>query len=384
MLHAMSLLVGSLLGVGNPESAADVVTLRDRRALLCQVLEAPPRGKVVVLVRRAWVDKNLPDLARRWRATEAPTLKRARDQRLARLEAWRRERNKIAAKDDVVGDWLDKEIDRLKQPNNAPDASRLMAVSLNRTEISGMTRRPAATSRLLRLGWRINGDAVESQPVEDLKATLEGRGFDPNSATPAVIDDLLPIPLETDAHWKLRRAATEIANEPALRFIRHGPLVLAENATTNDAGMGLDALGGIVKSLLGDEPPVDPLAAKLSQIARTGRTGALVTRLDISAENGSIRIETTLWVRSGGDQWGPAVSRASNVRIDEAKPDEANVVGADPQVKAILGVVESLGLGDLGPTLKNAGAATKSAMGSARTEFQKDLDTLVLPVTTGP
>ena len=54
-----------------------------------------------------------------------------------------------------------------------------------------------------------------------------------------------------------------------------------------------------------DEPPVDPLAAKLSQVARQGRTGALVTGLDISVDTGSIRVETTLWVRSGADQWAP-------------------------------------------------------------------------------
>jgi hypothetical protein len=384
MFHAIGLLTSVLLGAANPESAADAIVLRDGRVLLGQVIASPPRGKVVVLVRRAWAEKNLPDMAKRWEAAQAPSMKRARDQRRIRLEAWRKDRPKLAGKDDAVSDWLEREIDRLKKQDASADSTRLLAVSLNRAEIRKLTPRPTATGRLLRLAWRVNLETAESEPIDDLKAALEGRGYDPNGTTPVVVDDLLPIPDENEAHWRLRRAATEVANESALRFVRHASLVLPESATANDPGVGLDAIGSAIKSILGDEPAVDPLAARLAQVARSGRIGAVVTRMDIALESNMIRVESTLWVRVASDRWEPLITRPASVRLDEANSDEAAVVAGDPQVKVILGAVDSLGLGDLAPTLKNAGAATKRALGLARSELQQELDARVLPVTAGP
>src|SRR5438045_1815011 len=114
MVMLPSIILAGLVSAAAPETAADAVTLRDGRVVLGQVVEPAPRGKLVVVVRRDWAEAHLADLARRWQAAEAPGLKRARDQRLMRLEAWRRERGPAAGRDDPIATWLDKEIARLK------------------------------------------------------------------------------------------------------------------------------------------------------------------------------------------------------------------------------------------------------------------------------
>jgi hypothetical protein len=384
MLGPIGVLLGTVLVGANADSAADIVSLRDGRMVLGQVVEPTPRGKVWIIVRRAWAEKALPDLARRWVTAEAPGIKQATDQRIARLTAWRRERPRIAGKNDPIGDWIDGELERLKGPNAPQEPARLMLVSLNRSDVRSLTKRPPATARLLRLGWRIDAPDVESQPAGELKRALEGRGFAPDGSDPGVVDDLLPLSSETEARWRLRRAATEVQNESNLRFIRYGSLVLPEDASAGGAAMNLGTLGEALKSLLGDEAPMDPLTARFAEVARTGRVGMLVTKLDIAPDTSSVRVETTLWIRLSNDRWEPAINRPATVRMDDARPDEAAVVGGDPQVKQILGFVESMGLGDLAPTLKNAGAATKRALGAARSELQKEIDSMALPVSAGP
>src|SRR5947209_1469576 len=102
-----------------PETAADVVTLRDGKSLLGQVVEPTVRGSVVVLVRRAWAEANLPDWSARWQSAEAAALRRARSQRRDRLSAWRRERGASVEKDDRILGWIDRELAGLAEPSPA-------------------------------------------------------------------------------------------------------------------------------------------------------------------------------------------------------------------------------------------------------------------------
>src|SRR5205823_1555355 len=85
------------LAPAEPATAADAVTLRDGRVVLGQVVEPAPRGKVILLVRRAWAEAHVPDLLKRWEAAEAPSIKQARGQRRQRLEDWRRDRREARA-----------------------------------------------------------------------------------------------------------------------------------------------------------------------------------------------------------------------------------------------------------------------------------------------
>ncbi|MDB5352307.1 MAG: hypothetical protein JWN86_3554 [Planctomycetota bacterium] len=370
------LLLGVFLVVPQ-DSAADTITLRDGKILLGQVVEPAPRGKLVVIVRRAWAEKAMPARYKTWQTVEAPAVKRSRSERMARLEAWKRERGN-EPNDTILG-WIDPEIARLKAEADTPP---LMVVSLNRTEVKAITRRPPQVARMLRQAWRAGFIDAETKPVADLTSALDGRGFVMTGVDSAPIDDLLPLPAETEPHWKARRAATEVAQDRSLRFIRYQGLLLPEG-TPGEPINATGALGGLMKSLLGEEAAEDPLVAKGREAASKGRVGLLVTRLDTAEDLSGVKVEITLYARLNGDRWERAASRTVNVRGDDVQRNAGANIAADPQVQTVFKTIEGLGLAvpeDLKQKSLNIGAATQKALGMARTAIQPDLDALELPV----
>jgi hypothetical protein len=371
-------------------TAADAVTLRDGQVALGQVVEPAPRGKVVLLARRDWLEQHLPDWAKRWEATERTWAPRARRDRIDRLNLWRRDVGANQAGNDRLASDLDQEIQRLGEVAENPKTV-LMAVQISRADVRKVARQPSETGRLLRQGWRGGFADVETMPLDDLKNALEGRGFARNGLDPAPVDDLLPIMPEPEATWQLRRAATEVALEPGLRFIRYQGLVLPEQsgaAPGAAAGMAPALISSLLKNLLGDQPAPDPLAAQLRTLAARGQTGAVVTRLDLTPDLAGGSVETTLWVRRAADRWEPVITRATKIRPETNGPNGGNQLAEDPQVKAALGIVEALGLGQVDPNLRkrslNMGAATQQALALARETLDHDLRLLELRFEHAP
>ena len=360
-------------------SVADAVTLRDGKVLLGQVLESDRRGPLLVLARRAWVEANLPDRAAVWSKAEAPITRRAEVQLRGRLLAWRAERRPGLVEGDRIGPWIDRELGRLANPD---DRSRLMVVRLARPEVKSIDRKAARENRMLRLGWLLDLPDVEAMSRPDLSEALDGRGFSANGESPVSVDSLLPTQPEADARWFVRRAATEVANDPGARWIRYQGLLMAEPAPGEPPPIasGLNAALGTLKELLG-EAPVDPLPGKLRELAGQGRAGVVVTRMEIAPDFSSVAVEATLWAR-GGDRWVPAVIRSSVVRPDDLPANAGNGLADDPQVKAAFGLVEGLGLGEVPADLKRRslvmGAATKQALGQARSALDRETGTLEL------
>jgi hypothetical protein len=373
----------STIGLAHPaaDSAADVLTFRDGKVVQGQVVDSDRRGPLLILVRRTWAEANLPDRAAAWEKAEAPITQRAEAQRRERLTAWKRERRPNPADGDRITPWIDRELARLER-RDVPSKSYLMVVKVSRTDVKALTRKSRAANRMLRLGWLSDLPDIETMPQADLSQALEGRGFSPQAATPVSIDLLLPAQLEDEARWLVRRASTEVVNDPGGRFLRYQGLVMAEPAPGEapPAAASLGAAIGTIKELLG-EAPVDPLPGKLRELAGQGRVGAVVTRLQLSPDLASVMVETTLWVRSG-ERWNPAIVRSSTIRPDDLPANAADGIADDPQVKAVFGVVESLGLGEVPPELKrrslNVGAATRKALGQARGALDQELNSVAL------
>jgi hypothetical protein len=390
------LLIGlAALGQAQPTSkasTADSVTLPDGKVVLGQLLESSDRrGPVLMIVRRGWAVANLPDKLAAWEKAEAPITRKAHAQRRERLLAWKRDRRPDPANGDRISPWIDRELARLATPE-AGGKSPLMVVKLGRGEVKAIDRKSRKDNRMLRLGWLSNLPDVETMPRAELAQALEGRGFSSEGDSAVSVDPLLPIAAETEVHWLVRRASTEVLNDPGGRLLRYQGLILPEPAAGEapPAAATLDAALGSIKALLG-EAPVDPLPAKLRELAGQGRVGVVVTRLEMAGDFSTAGVEATLWVR-GGDRWVSAVSRSSSVRPDDLPADAGDGLGDDPQVKAAFGVVEALGLGQVPPELKrrslSMGAATRKALGQARGMLDRDLNSLGLsleaPHAVGP
>ena len=114
-----------------------------------------------------------------------------------------------------------------------PEPSTLLKVRLQRNEVRELDRRGAPVERLLRLGWLCGLPEPESMTVDDLKTSLEAHGYAVDATAknaPASLDRLLPLAAEPEPLWLGRRAATELAIDPDLRFIRFQDTVFPDPA----------------------------------------------------------------------------------------------------------------------------------------------------------
>ena len=340
-------------------------------------------------MRRDWAESHLKTWAGKWsRAIEAGSKLAAR-QRRERLAAWRAERAASAPADDRIVAWIDQELKRLDDPALTA-RTRLMPVHLSRSDVRGLVRQPPSNTRLLQLGWLCGLPEVETMPLDDLKDALEGRGFAVDGDQTPSLAGLLPLFPEPDLSWLGRRAATELAVDSDLRFIRFQNMVLPD-LKTGQALDGLNlsvALGEMLKLLDPEQGKEDPLVGTLKKVGNRGRVGALVTRLDISADMSQTTVEATMWVRTGGDQWVPFVTRSASVRPDDLPAEAGRNLAADPQVQTATSLVEALGLGTIPPEIKQRslkmGASTEKALGAARAAINQDLNALMLPIFENP
>jgi hypothetical protein len=385
---ALTAALGLLLAAKSaaaPETAADAVTRRDGSVVLGQVVEPSPRGAVTMYVRRAWAEVNLPGLAKRWSDAEQPEQRRARKLRRDRLTNWKRERAAELGQNDPIGDWIERERERLDDQNAEgaePKKSALMIVKLNRGEIKTMVRRPKTSARMLRQGWLSGFPNVETMKLDDLKSALEGRGFALGSEEPVAIDRLLPIVAEPEPLWLARRAATEVTHDTGLRFLQLNNLLIPEpepGQPVNLAG-AVATLGSVARMQNG--PQADSIAEQLRSMAERGRVGAVVTEQKITADLDGVEVTMTLWVRNG-DRWTPYGSHTSRVRSADLKRDEANAIANDPQVQTVFQFFSVIGFGpdaQMKQVTLNVGAATRKALGTVRSAFNDSIARLALSI----
>jgi hypothetical protein len=384
------LLLGAGRSLGDePASAADRITLRDGSVVLGVVNATTPgpRGFVEFLVRRDWAEESLNSHVKQWDRSTAPIIRKAVAERRQRLEAWRRDRAGHVELNDRIVQWIDREL--ASTAGTATPRSFLIPVRLARSEVRGLDRRPAATERLLRLAWVCNLPEPESMPLDQLRDALEARGysFEPGGRSqPVALEGLLPPAPEPEQVWLARRASSELAIDPDLRFLRFQDTVLPDSGTGGlPGGVGLSTAMSELKRLLdldqGERK--DPLLEKLKAVAERGRAGAVVTRLEIAPDMSTVTVESALWIRTG-DKWASFGSRTATVRPDELAAEAGKGLEADPQVQSAFKVVESLGLGAVPAELKERslriGAATEKALGMARSAFNEDLQALALPI----
>jgi hypothetical protein len=361
-------------------TGADALTLRDGKTLLGQILDPSPRGTYVVLVRRAWAEANLPGWVDKWKTADKEVSDAADRQRHDRLVSWHRDRLASPAGGDRINAWLDKS---LAGAPGQGDPSVLLTIRLKTSDVKAVQRRGMAAARALRLGWLFGFKNVETMSLDDLKDAIAGRGMSVNGEEPIALDTLLPSPIENETQWMIRRAATEALNDEGLRFVRFGNSLMPEPAPGQapDPNAAAAVLNDTIKDLLGASPS-DPLASRLRDVAARGRVGALVTRLDLAPDLGSVTVESALFVRGPNGVWTRGPWRSGTLRSGDVAPGAAEALADDPQVKAAFQVVDSIGFGGVSEEMKRKslaiGATTKRALGMVRSALSRDLEGLAL------
>jgi hypothetical protein len=209
-------------GETEAKTVADRILLRDSKELLGQVDESSSDGMLTILARRETVRKTLPNWAPKWEEAEKVANASALRQRRERLAGCRRERPAESASGDRITGWLDHELAQAAGPV-AP--STLMAIRLDRDDVSVVERRSDSAAQALRAAWVLGLASPETTPPATLKDLIVGRGMILANDDPIAIDRLLPPYAERADHWLLRRAATEVIYDEGLRFIGFGSTI---------------------------------------------------------------------------------------------------------------------------------------------------------------
>jgi hypothetical protein len=340
----------------------DRIALKGGGELLGQVEGSTPDGGLGVLARRSWARANLPDRMPRWEAEESKSSELAACVRRDRLSAWRAERGAGLGAGDPIAAWLDRELSG-SGPSHA--AAPLMAIRLGRGEAAKVTRAGVPAALALRRAWLAGLDDAGTAPLGDLERRLSGREGAAGGDGAGSLEPLLSASAEPADRWVMRRAATEARHEPSLRYLRLGGTVLPEpgpgQSPPPDAGARL--VDGAIRDVLGGVG-ADPLPALLQGVGSRGRVGAIVTRIEVSADFTSASAESSLYVRGAGG-WDRAAWRAETVGVGSVPPLITELVASDPQVRSILQLVDSLGMGLVSPELKQRGLEVGAAAGAA-------------------
>ncbi len=385
MTYPALVALACLLGAGDAkpkptpaaETLADEVKLRSGKSLLGEVLERPKSGELVMIIRRVWAEKNVPDLAKRWKETEAATNRKAVAAYRIRLEAWKRDRTTLNVRDDRLSAWIDVELARLDKRGDEP--TPLLVVRIRSNDIKSVTKRGAESTRLLRLAWKCKFDDPEASKPAELKESLEFRGLKPKSEDAVTIDELLPIVGETDDHWLLRRAATEVAYDNASCFREMGNTLVVDPFAGNGNFQTFSMPNMNLPRLSTEE--------QLRSLVARGRVGAAVTRQATNPGMDTAGAEIILWVRSSRGGWRAVDSSTAVIKAVSLSPEELQ--GAQPNFvpQVSFAFTQSFQSGFGGPVNSQSvqshphlGAASSKALNQAREAFLKKLVALKVPV----
>ena len=363
------------------KTVADRIVLRDGKELLGQVEESSNGGMLMILARREMVRKALPNWAAKWEDAEKVANATAVQQRRERLAGWRRERPEVPAPADRITTWLDRE---LAQPDGPVAPSTLMAIRLERDDVSAVERRSDSAAQALRGAWVLGLANPETTPFSTLKDSIAGRGLILANDDPIAVDRLLPPFAQRADHWLLRRAATEVLYDDGLRFIGFGSNILPEPVPGQplDPATGVTLVEGTIRDVLGVGRP-DSLHLRLGAVAARGRAGMILTRIVIAPDLLSASAESTLYFYNGSN-WDRALWRSQRLEVGTVPPVVVTMVAADPQVKAVMNLIDSIGAGFVSPEMKERGLVVATTVGGAvvlvRTALVRSLTGLAFDV----
>jgi hypothetical protein len=109
----------------------------------------------------------------------------------------------------------------------------------------------------------------------------------------------------------------------------------------------------------------------------------ILTRIVIAPDLSRASAESTLYFYNGSN-WDRALWRSQSLEVGIVPPVVVTMVAADPQVKAVMNLIDSIGAGFVSPEMKERGLVVGTTVGGAvvlaRTALVRSLTGLAFDV----
>ena len=360
--------------------AVDTVTVKKLGRLHGVVLDEDAKA-VSIVVRRAWLEKSFPEFAKAHFATEEKALAQDREKIKQRLESWRNEYER----DDrqVIDSFVDDNV-KLLGLDEPADISKLRftIVKLDRKVVRRTFRQEKDKHRLASISWSENIDDVETTRATALKQRLEEKNVDIGSYQLTLADEI-PIWLESDEDWEVRKSLMEFGLLSRVEFQGSGGLFLrrgdlkagvagnagdAINAMLQGGGLGLPQFQNRNTGLKRDDNAwLKPMIEAAEKEKRRCFSVAKMT------QGQTVTVEMRLYHKVAGNQWVPLAAFSNSESVAQQSADDVEDVARDPNVTRVMEMANQLGVVDqsmLEMALKN-GAATKKALNKSMGELDE-------------
>lgn len=400
----LMLLAITLIAVGvarsKPPAAADLavdqVTIKGGPRLLGAALGREADGTLAFAVSRAWLKETHAKYFDEAQQLELAETRAAFVELRDRLAGWR---NKAAGEKELEF-FLSREAERIDKELAAIDAGKreedapFLVIDVPPTKIERLVIQPPQRKGVAQSAWREGFADVEKRSTVSLAQELKAKKIEPD-ADPDVLLDLLPPRRQNEPEWAARKAIVEYRFHRPLDFQGTGDTVVrtGEGAKPADAA-GLFA--ELLKSLQGNSlddllestvggPLKKPPAANggenwLATACKTAETerlsGFRVTRVAQNLEAKRVDVETRFVAKITRSSWKTIWQRTETGDASKAKGDAEQQIMQDPQVRAALELVKSIGLGgeEQVKLAVRFGAAVQEAQKQAETRFYEFRD----------
>ncbi len=388
------LATGSATGQKKPnpaKTAVDVVSVKGLGKLSGFIL-SQSNEKLVLAVRRQWLAKTHNDFYKKHLDAEKASSGSISARRRERLEAWKKEKQNLDI-DGFLADFIDGAL--RAEPKDPPDPTTLdfTIVELGTTQIRKVYAKTENQRQLAGIGWSLKMDSVESLSASALARRLKKRNIDIEHHNVNLADQL-PVTLEFDEQWAIRKSLVEFALLPRLEFQGSGSTYFRRGAEVNplqligpmlqgESGFGFGGDVGAMGKELGlpefknfpsrEEKTTSAIDRMIRTAEKENRSAFSATTLD---QGRFVKVTTDLYLKGSDGKWKVFRSFSTSEDPSDQPQEDIDALLDQPQIKRIADLSKQFGLGG-GGTMDQAvrnGVATQKALDQVMTKMDRYVD----------
>jgi hypothetical protein len=372
----------------------DEVKLSSGQKMYGVVMGQNPQRGVTLLVERQWFEKTYAKQYQKHLEEEVKSLKKSRSDILARLNEWQKDRSS----DEELIRFIKEEKTRVAEDQNNVDArsvskQKFTLVKYSPQEIKTLFVQPAERRKIAGCAWQQGLDRVTNRTTKSLTRELKQQGIDIATVKVDLTDQIPAATNQSDDEWNARVALFEYVLRKELDYqgtSNHLIRIDGQNPVNPQAlisqllggGLGLERFqgdlseGGLIDQLMselnidGDRKRAVSKQTKWWQATTVaaeneGFRGVRITRVNQEFGSPIAKVETFFFAKMAPGEWKQIASFNASANRDQQDPADIARIKEDPQVKQIMGIMQSLGSGgnkNLIDIALRQGAATEQAM----------------------